>query len=161
MLTLECSRNHVEFALGSLRGDVVFRDTATVTGPAGWAWYRPQLEAAVHAGVAEAKRRGLRTLATEFAIPGAVDHAAGRVIRSVLNGWGSIDLRAEVADMLDGTGIGPIPIGVDRSTNYALLAHIGVGDPPDPPVAYVGGRHAVSGGIADHDGIVHGANGCR
>ncbi|GAB93087.1 ROK family transcriptional regulator [Gordonia rhizosphera] len=158
-LAFGCSRNHVVGAIGNLRGDVVAENRWPISGPAGWDRYAPQLDEVLVATVTDAHRRGLRPLSAQFAIPGAVDHDRGRVIRSVLNGWGGVDLRGAAEDMLERAGIGTALVGVDRETNYALLARRESLDRPAEPVVYLGGRNAISGGILDRDGIVHGAGG--
>ncbi|MFC9556494.1 ROK family protein [Rhodococcus sp. NPDC056960] len=101
-----------------------------------------------------------RPVSAQFSVPGAVDHHAGRVIRSVLNEWGSVDLRSEAHSVLTAAGLRHDAIGVDRETNFALLARVAATDAAaDLPVVYIGGTQAISGGIYDHHLINHGALG--
>lgn len=160
-LALDCSRTYVDAAIGRVGGSIVHRRRTAIDGPAGWAHYREQLEAAVHTLVREAAQRGLRPVVAEISVPGAVDRASGRVVRSVLNGWQEVALRNDVHAFLSEAGESACAVGVDRETNYAVRAHLALGRGLEgrSPVVYIGGTQAVGGAIATEGGVDHGATG--
>lgn len=113
----------------------------------------------------ECRSSGHELLALEAAVPGAVNNASGVMMRSILNGWSRpYPLRQVLLDLLaaiDGGVSASILVGIDRSTNYSLLARLRDLELPGAAdtVAHLGGLYAVSGGIYSRSALEHGSTG--
>ena len=113
----------------------------------------------------ECRGSGRELLALEAAVPGAVNSSSGVMVRSVLNSWSRpYPLHQVLVNLLaaiDG-GVSPtVLVGIDRATNYSLLARLRDLDLPGDvdAVAHLGGLYAVSGGIYSRAALEHGSTG--
>ncbi|MHA3724876.1 ROK family protein [Leucobacter sp. HY1910] len=101
---------------------------------------------------------GRQVIAIELAIPGAVNHETGRVTRATMNSWHDLEVGAALRSYAATAGPGIHPeaaLSADRDTNYSMLAQLHehsdwATGPTQHPVAYFGGRYALSGGVYDH-----------
>ena len=159
---LMLDKRSVEVCVGSLDSTVGSCFSVPAPETAGIEAYLPSVETALRQAAELCHGQGRQILAVEVGIPGAANNRTGEVIRSILNGWSRFPLRAAVLDIVAALGhgaAGAVLVGVDRETNYSMLARIHASGASDGTVAYLGGRYAVSGGIFSRSTIEHGSSG--